>query len=172
MADPRPRCPRAQRVPLSVQDLVQMSPSQTDDFTVVFGRKDSTVYAIDRRSGHLLKKFSGSWPSMERAGLGLESQEDVLLLAREDNSVWSIDMRSGQQLWNVSHATLRCLFQGALFPGKAKGGSELSPDPEGPPHLPGVSASHPACRVPRRMTASNSSDRVGCAAAAREGLDG
>jgi hypothetical protein len=48
----------AQKLPVTVPELVELSPSITVDNALVLGSKQTTVFMLDRRTGKLLKTFS------------------------------------------------------------------------------------------------------------------
>lgn len=47
-----------QKLPVTMPELVELSPSITVDNALVLGSKQTTVFVLDRRSGRLLKSFS------------------------------------------------------------------------------------------------------------------
>lgn len=54
---PAPR-PRIQRLPITLPELVDTSPSLTDDGSVILGKRVTRVYVLDRQTGSLLQVMS------------------------------------------------------------------------------------------------------------------
>jgi serine/threonine-protein kinase/endoribonuclease IRE1 len=47
----------AQKLPLSVPELVELSPSVTEDGAYVLGSRDTTIFSIDLASGALVRAY-------------------------------------------------------------------------------------------------------------------
>ena len=49
-----------QRLPITMKELVEASPSLTDDGSIIVGNRKSSVYMLDVTSGRLVQMLSGS----------------------------------------------------------------------------------------------------------------
>ena len=104
------------KLPVTTKDLVEASPSITNDGAVIVGTRKTTVFAVDSRSGEILRTFD---PDAEDdaavegdvlANNGEENNADgrtIVLLGRTDYAVKSIDAVTGKTRWNVTHGDLR-----------------------------------------------------------------
>eukprot|EP00873_Tetraselmis_striata_P022954 jgi/Tetstr1/443218/TSEL_031257.t1 len=115
-----------QKLPVTMPELVELSPSITVDNALVLGSKQTTVFVLDRRSGRLLKSFSTQDSAtlldadLDDQKLGLLEPgidwDHAMFVGRDDYAVRSLSMRgAGKQLWNVTFSKLRCLDPGSLF---------------------------------------------------------
>mmetsp|Transcript_7719 Transcript_7719/g.21964 ORF Transcript_7719/g.21964 Transcript_7719/m.21964 type:complete len:1257 (+) Transcript_7719:192-3962(+) len=119
-----------QKLQVTVPELVELSPSLTADDALLVGKKETTVYAVDRATGSYLKTFSSNEASMLLDPSADDSKTDllkagldagsVLFVGRDDFTVQSLNMRGGgEQLWNVSYSRLRCMDRNMLFTSSA-----------------------------------------------------
>jgi hypothetical protein len=103
-----------QRLPFSVQELVESSPSVTGDGAPVLGSKRTLVHYLSRSTGTvhntidpgrgdvILNLPQQKWEAMS----GLEVA-DVLAMGRIKHHVEALNPLSGSVLWNVSHTAWR-----------------------------------------------------------------
>ena len=135
--------PTLERLPSSVQDLVEASPQITIDGAVVLGARRTVVYALNPLDGSLLREFSDSpafteqefqagllglppadWKQLDQGGRSRESLAMPIYVGRTEHVVRSVDKKTGLERWNVTYAKLAHLPPGQLF-----GGAFFSPEP-------------------------------------------
>ena len=104
------------RLPVTTRDLVEASPSVTNDGAVIVGTRKTTVFAVDAESGEIVRTFDPETDDFEDESSvrGNEDGEDgenggrtIVLLGRTDYAVKSIDAVTGKVRWNVTHGNLR-----------------------------------------------------------------
>jgi serine/threonine-protein kinase/endoribonuclease IRE1 len=104
------------RLPVTTRDLVEASPSVTNDGAVIVGTRKTTVFAVDAESGEIVRTFDPETGDLDddSALRGSENDEDgenggrtIVLLGRTDYAVKSIDAVTGKVRWNVTHGDLR-----------------------------------------------------------------
>ena len=138
------------RLPITARQLVDASPSATRDGAVVIGKRTSVVFALDAKSGTLLRTF-GADGTVVRAsasassGGNAEEEEDddddaftleipaasegeeeefdgAVYVGRTEFAVRSVDALTGVERWNVTYGELRPLLRrGGAGPGPGPG---------------------------------------------------
>ena len=99
-----------QRLPFSVQQLVESSPSVTGEGAPVLGSKHTRVHYLDRATGALHNTLDPSNPagrasaSAAPEALAALRAADVLAVGRVQHTVEALNPLTGSVLWNVSHA--------------------------------------------------------------------
>ena len=124
------------RLPVTTRDLVEASPSVTNDGAVIVGTRKTTVFAVDAESGEIVRTFDPETDDFEDESSvrGNEDGEDgenggrtIVLLGRTDYAVKSIDAVTGKVRWNVTHGDLRPVGGGGGGEGVGYlGGSDTS----------------------------------------------
>ena len=122
------------RLPVTARQLVEASPSMTKDGGVVMGTRRSTVFAVDRHTGELLRSFdtdgtvvhgdegffvNGAGQSQSDDS---QSDSDSIFIGRTEYVVRSVDSSSGRERWNVTYGELTPLTSSG--PGAGTGGHE------------------------------------------------
>ena len=134
------------RLPVTVRQLVEASPSMTRDGGLVLGTHTSVVFALDSSDGTLLRTFtaesvvmhSRSWLEGERdddddistfaldaldaADASAQTQFlDAVFVGRTEYKVRSVDSRTGLERWNVTYGKVTPLTKtGGLFSAHAR----------------------------------------------------
>jgi len=134
------------RLPVTVRQLVEASPSMTRDGGLVLGTRTSVVFALDSSDGTLLRTFtaesvvmhSRSWLEGERddnddistfaldaldaADASAQTQFlDAVFVGRTEYKVRSVDSRTGLERWNVTYGEVTPLTKtGGLFSAHAR----------------------------------------------------
>lgn len=101
---------RIEKLPVSVRDLVTMSPAPSQDGSVVLGSQRTTVFLIQRDSGELLKTlidFNGDLNTLREDTIG---DDDPLVIGRKDYVVRSVHPKLGEQ-WNMTWSQLQRLSE-------------------------------------------------------------
>ena len=103
------------RLPVTARQLVEASPSVTRDGGVVMGTRRSVVFAVDRRTGELLRSFDtdgtvvhggndeGFFLSNDPIAAEPEPTRDAFYIGRTEYVVRSVDSSTGQERWNVTY---------------------------------------------------------------------
>ena len=130
------------KLPVTARALVAASPTVTHDGAVVVGSRSTSAWALDARTGAVLRTFApragartrppavelggeASWAAADEGGeaaLGDERDADLagaLLLGRTEYTVRSLDAVTGAERWNVTFAELAPLGAAAAPLGAA-----------------------------------------------------
>ncbi|DBA76306.1 TPA: bifunctional endoribonuclease/protein kinase ire1 [Trebouxia sp. C0004] len=104
-----------ERLPATIPQLVEASPSATQDGALLLGSLRSSVYVVEATTGTLtsvlLPDGDGTLGSSKTDAV-VPAQLDLtnsVLLGRKDFTVQSIDAMLGQEKWNVTFAQLNVL---------------------------------------------------------------
>lgn len=99
-----------ERLPITLPDLVDASPSLADDGSVILGNRRSMLYLVDRNTGKLIRSisdFHGILDEDTSTGFAARgSVGSVLYFGRREYSVRSLRVDSGEETWNASFAKL------------------------------------------------------------------
>eukprot|EP00798_Chlamydomonas_sp_ICE-L_P020836 gene20836-27668_t len=107
---------KLERLPVTLPELVDASPSLTDDGSVILGKRVTTLFLVDRRTGDLLKVLSDvsfwmdDYTKGEEVLESLLNLDDAVILGREDFVVRSLQLGSGQETWNASYSRMTRLI--------------------------------------------------------------
>ncbi|GIL56944.1 hypothetical protein Vafri_12226, partial [Volvox africanus] len=120
-----PDDPTLERLPISLPELVDTSPSLTDDGFIITGERRSLVFALDRRTGDLLHVFNdrettggggGGDPHLRPPGpfggigdvpvLPMMDPDRILLVGRQDFVVRSKKLLTDLEAWNASYSRI------------------------------------------------------------------
>ncbi len=105
----------AQRLPITLPELVESSPSLTEDGSIIVGNRKSSVIMLDVATGRLVQSLSGTLE--DRAAEARQLQElmeveDAIVLGREDFVVRSVQRKTGEEAWNATFGRiLRLVFK-------------------------------------------------------------
>ena len=158
------------RLPVTARQLVEASPSVTRDGGVVMGTRRSVVFAVDRRTGELLRSFDtdgtvvhggndeGFFLSNDPIAAEPEPTRDAFYIGRTEYVVRSVDSSTGQERWNVTYGEVTPLTSTEGGGGGGGGGrwmltnccvapQPLAPKPCVPglaPHASSHSSPHPS----------------------------
>ena len=108
------------RLPVTARQLVEASPSVTRDGGVVMGTRRSVVFAVDRRTGELLRSFDtdgtvvhgendegfflSNDPKLTSGDDDAKlSSDDAFYVGRTEYVVRSVDSSTGRERWNVTY---------------------------------------------------------------------
>ena len=99
------------RLPVTTRELVDASPSATRDGALVVGRRSSTIYALNPRTGAVVRSVNvdGTITSVASDGDEEEEEEALVYVGRTEYVVRSVDASTGEERWNVTHGELRSL---------------------------------------------------------------
>ncbi|KAG1652981.1 hypothetical protein FOA52_006315, partial [Chlamydomonas sp. UWO 241] len=116
---------KLERLPISLPELVDASPSLAHDGSIIVGRRESAVFVLDTLTGRLVRHLSGGDGLKDRAGEVLKLQggvdpERTIALAREDFVVRSMHYATGAETWNATFARILGLGKGS--PGDDRAG--------------------------------------------------
>ncbi len=104
------------RLPVTTKDLVEASPSVTNDGAVIVGTRKTTVFAVDAENGEIVRTYDPETDDLEDESSVRGNDDDeedtnggrtIVLLGRTDYAVKSIDAVTGKVRWNVTHGDLR-----------------------------------------------------------------
>ncbi|GAX74713.1 hypothetical protein CEUSTIGMA_g2161.t1, partial [Chlamydomonas eustigma] len=96
---------KLERLPVTLPELVELSPSLTDDGSIIVGNRKSSVFILDASDGRLLQTLSGSLEDRTLEALQLQQlmdARDTVVLGREDYTVRSVQRKSGAEAWNAT----------------------------------------------------------------------
>lgn len=100
-----------QKLPLSVIDIAEQSPSITGDGAPVLGERHSSILFLHRRTGQLLSSFHTSRAHTDAAEPSLSPEQlqhmrasDVLAVGRVSYAVEARHALSRETIWNVTFA--------------------------------------------------------------------
>jgi serine/threonine-protein kinase/endoribonuclease IRE1 len=101
------------RLPVTTRELVDASPSATRDGALVVGRRSSTIYALNPRTGAVVRRVNvdGTITSVANDGDDDDEEEALVYVGRTEYVVRSVDARTGEERWNVTHGELRSLVR-------------------------------------------------------------
>ncbi len=101
------------RLPVTARQLVEASPSVTRDGGVVMGTRRSVVFAVDRRTGELLRSFDTDGTVVHGGNdegfflsndpVAAEPARDAFYIGRTEYVVRSVDSSTGRERWNVTY---------------------------------------------------------------------
>lgn len=122
-----------QKLPLSLEEYVKMTPYISDDGGVTLGSKSTTMFLVDAKSGNVIysyklsdsastsRVFSGEKSpvlfkdiadeSVESSPVDLETVEQLLYIMRTDYALQHHSPNTGTVLWNVSVAEFDAAFR-------------------------------------------------------------
>ncbi|GLI64471.1 hypothetical protein VaNZ11_007744 [Volvox africanus] len=116
--------PILERLPISLPELVETSPSLTDDGSIITGERHTRVFALDRYTGDLLHVFNdretggggGGDPHLRPPGafggiadvpvLHMMDPDRILLVGRQDFVVRSKQMLTDLEAWNATYSRI------------------------------------------------------------------
>ena len=135
---------------MTARALVAASPTVTHDGAVVVGSRSTSAWALDARTGAVLRTFTsraGGRALAPTVELGAEEEDEeafggadaagdlsgALLLGRTEYTVRSLDAVTGAERWNVTFAELAPLgaADATLQPASADAGARLPLAPGG-----------------------------------------
>lgn len=80
---------------MSVSQIVEMSPFQSGNILYV-GSKETSVYVIDRKTGHIVNVFSKDGTARDPEMCPqVEIPEGAIFIGRADYHIRAIDMKTG-----------------------------------------------------------------------------
>ncbi|KAK9823205.1 hypothetical protein WJX72_001091 [[Myrmecia] bisecta] len=137
-----------ERLPLSVPELVDGSPSMSRDGALVLGSRTSSVYILDSSTGKLVRallEFGGTLAEVDSYIGGPPGEGEVrkvvdpqnaLIMGRHDYVIRSVDAETGEERWNVTYARMQRLTpprrdQGQEWPDLAGPLDQLGPTEAG-----------------------------------------
>lgn len=105
------------RLPVTARQLVEASPSVTRDGGVVMGTRRSVVFAVDKRTGELLRSFDTDGTVVHGGndeGFFLSNESptedptpndvnEAFYIGRTEYVVRSVDSSTGRERWNVTY---------------------------------------------------------------------
>lgn len=114
------------RLPVTTRELVDASPSATADGALVVGRRSSTIYALNPRTGGVVRvvNVDGSTTSVDADEV--DDEGELIYVGRTEYVVRSVDAASGAERWNVTHGELRSLTRDSST-GTLKIGTDRAP---------------------------------------------
>ncbi|KAG2484704.1 hypothetical protein HYH03_016532 [Edaphochlamys debaryana] len=153
---------KLERLPITLPELVDASPSLTDDGSVILGKRLTRVYVLDRATGLLLQQLSdaslGPAGPGEHGGMpggrtfGIEDMpvlqvldpERTVVVGREDYVVRSVQVQTGVETWNATYSRMINLRPRGAAAGVGAGPAAEARLPAGREDLPHftVSADH------------------------------
>ena len=115
-----------EKLPVSIRDLVTMSPAPTGDGSVVLGSQKTTVFLLDGTTGKILKKladFDGDVDGLKVDQHSHDNNNDddasisdrlTFVIGRKEYSVRSVHPVFGEQ-WNMTWSQLQRLSELEIF---------------------------------------------------------
>jgi len=104
-----------ERLPISLPELVEAAPSMTADGSIILGRRQSKIYALDKHTGQALYVIADAEEELEDHSLRrLQSSvpdDSVLFLGRQDYVVRSLRSDTKAEAWNATFANMFMLNQ-------------------------------------------------------------
>ncbi|CAD7695128.1 unnamed protein product [Ostreobium quekettii] len=119
---------KIERLGITVPELVENSPSLSDDGSMILGSQSSTVFYVDIQSGELLRTFSSkdvvdADQFSNLGGMNKEiSRSSILPMGRRDYVIQAVDYATGVVQWNVSFSHMHQLDMAIVKDEKAVAG--------------------------------------------------
>ncbi|CAI0421777.1 unnamed protein product [Linum tenue] len=113
------------KLPKGIDDFIKITPHISEDGTVILGSKKTTVFALEAKSGNLVRTYSSpdSLPPHQRYGGGdvensnvrpasssKDAAVDMIYVTRTDYALETFGPNSDKVFWNVEVATVEAAF--------------------------------------------------------------